>query len=141
MTLKILNQHLDLRRELAKTERLRESLRAAAEPGAQTLTGMPHAPGYKNKLGNLGPEIADLSREIEKIQVKLNEQEPEIIKFVNSILDRHIRTVFRLRFIHGLDWSEVARIVNGGNTASSVKSVCYRYLRKSCAALRRDAPS
>ena len=130
MTLKILNQHLDLRRELAKTERLRESLRTAAEPGAQVITGMPHAPNYRNKIGDLAAEIADLSREIDKLRAKLDEQEPEIIQFIASVSDGHIRTVFRLRFLRGMGWGEIAETVNGGNTAESVRAIVKRNIKK-----------
>ena len=134
MTLEILNQYRDMLRELAKTERLRESLRTAAEPGAQVITGMPHAPNYQNKIGDLAAEIADLSREIDKLREKLDKQEPEIIQFIASISDGHIRTVFRLRFLRGMGWGEIAETVNGGNTAMSVRQSVYRHL-KSCNAM------
>ena len=50
MTLERLNRYARLRRELEAAENLKAVMETAAEPGAQVLTGMPHAPGYKNKL-------------------------------------------------------------------------------------------
>ena len=130
MTLHDLNQHAELRRQLAKTERLRESLRSAAEPGAQAITGMPHAPGYQNKLGDLAAEIADLSNEIELLQERIREQEAEIAGFINSIWDVQTRTIFRLRFLRGMGWGDIARAVGGGNTAESVRGIVKRYARR-----------
>ena len=130
MTLQQLNQHAELRRQLAKAERLRESLRAAAEPGAQVLTGMPHAPGYQNKLCDLAAEIADLSNEIARLRAYIREREPEIADFINSIWDGQTRTIFRLRFLRGMGWGDIARAIGGGNTASSVRIICHRYLKK-----------
>ena len=130
MTLHDLNQHAELRRQLAKTERLRESLRSAAEPGAQVLTGMPHAPGYQNKLGDLAAEIADLSNEIARLRAYIREREPEIADFINSIWDGQTRTIFRLRFLRGMGWGDIARAAGGGNTAGSVRIICHRYLKK-----------
>ena len=130
MTLQELNQHARLRRELAKAQQIRESLRTAAEPGAQAITGMPHAPGYRDKLGDLAAEIADISNEIERLQERIREQEPEISDFINSIWDGQTRMIFRLRFLRGMGWADIARAVGGGNTAGSVKSVYYRYTKK-----------
>lgn len=130
MTLQDLNQHAQLRRELAKAERLRENLRTAAEPGAQALTGLPHVPGWRDKLGDLAAEIADVSGEIERLRARIREQEPDISAFIHSIWDGQTRTIFHLRFLRGLGWGDIARAVGGGNTAGSVRIICHRYLKK-----------
>ena len=130
MTQEQLNQHVRLRRELAKALQLRESLRTAAEPGAQVITGLPHAPGYRDTLGNLVAEIDDASKEIDRLRECIHCQEAEISAFINSIWDVQTRTIFRLRFLRGMGWGEVARAVGGKNTASSVKNICYRYMKK-----------
>ena len=36
--------------------------------------------------------------------------------------------VFRLRFVHCMAWSQVAKTLGGRNTANSVKLICHRYL-------------
>ena len=132
MTLHELNEHYRLLQELAKAVRLRDSLRAAAEPGAQVLTGQPHAPGYQNKLGNLAAEIADVSRDIDKLNTRISVQEKAISAFVQAIGDPLARTVFTLRFLRGMAWGEVAAVVGGGNTPAAVSNICYRYMGKSC---------
>lgn len=131
MTLEYLNQHLELRRRLAKAENLLAALRTAAEPSAQVITGMPHAPGYRNKLGDLAAEIADVSAEIEHTREIIRKQEPEIMSFISAIPDGYTRTVFRLRFLYGMGWRRTAATVDGGNTAMSIRQSVYRYL-KSC---------
>ena len=83
MTVRELNQHAELRRQLAKAERLKAALEVAAEPGAQVLSGLPHAPGYGDKLGDLAAEIADMSAEIERLRKAIRLQEPEISAFIN----------------------------------------------------------
>ena len=137
MTLRELNQYADMIRKRKDAEALRETLRTAAEPGAQALTGMPRAPGYKNKLGDLIPEIDAVSRRIEELENQIRNQETKITEYIRSIPDPNTATIFRLRFLRGLDWGEVAETVNGGNTAASVKAICYRHIRKSCHAMSR----
>ena len=59
MTLTELNQHLELLKTLSATKEMLQSLRDAAYPGAAVITGMPHTPGVKDKVGDLASEIAD----------------------------------------------------------------------------------
>ena len=129
MTLEELNQHLALREKLDKAYELLVSLRAAANPGAAKLTGMPHAPGVKDKVGDLAIEIADLTARIEFLTAEIEAQEPPIKAFVSGIEDDQTRMVFRLRFLRGLSWKEVSQILGRFTTEKSVSEVCYKYLR------------
>ena len=132
MTKRELNEHIALRKELARVQTMRASLRIAAEPGAQVLTGTPHAPGYADKLGNLAAEIADVTAELERIQAAVRRQEPEVTAFINQIQDNQTRIIFRLRVLHAMSWSAIARAVGGKNTAHGIKNAYYRGLRKWC---------
>lgn len=140
MTLERLNRHARLRRELEKAEDLKASLEEAVDLKAQVLTGMPHAPGYQNKLGILIPMMMDgvaaASTEIENLQTEIAKDEPQILAFIDAIPDVQTRIIFRLRFLGNLPWDVIPLIVKG-NTEGSVKAICYRYL-KSCHALSRD---
>ena len=52
-----------------------QSLRDAACPGAAALTGMPHTPGIKDKVGDLAAEIVDMdAARIDKVLVKINKE-------------------------------------------------------------------
>lgn len=128
MTLQRLNEHFELRIRLAKAQEMLESLRAAAGPGAAVLTGMPHAPGVKDKVGDLAAEIADMDARIEYLEAEIKQDEREILEYIRAIDDDQLRLIFRLRFIRCLTWGEVASVIGGRNTEDAVKSACYRYL-------------
>lgn len=138
MTLEELNRHFALREQLAKAKDMLDSLRAAACPGAQILTGMPHTSSVSDKVGDLAVEIAELETRISDLEKKCEVMQTSIVSFVESIEDNYIRTIIRLRFLCAFQWKEVAALVGGGNSAYSVKSACYRFL-KSCNALPHDA--
>ena len=129
MTLDELNRHLDLITELKKAQDMLQSLWNAAYPGGQVLTGMPHAPGVKDKIGDLAIEIADLESDIADLEARVSVSEKPVKEFISNIQDIQTKMVFRLRFCRGYQWKEVARVLGGGNTEDSVKKVCYRYLR------------
>ena len=46
--------------------------------GAQVITGMPHAPGVRDTVGDLVVEIEDVKGEIERLGVEMNRAEREI---------------------------------------------------------------
>lgn len=48
--------------------------------------------------------------------------------YINAIEDPFIRIFFRLRFLHGLSWKEVAAVVGVGKTGAVVRDTCLRYL-------------
>ena len=139
MTLDELNQHLDLITELAKANEMLQSLWNAAYPGAQILTGMPHTPGVKDKIGDLASEIADLETEIEQLKKDIDLSAGKVTAFIAEIPDVQTRMIFRIRFCRGLAWKEVAKVLGGGNSEASVKSLCYRYLETCNAVMRGDA--
>ncbi|MBQ9347583.1 MAG: hypothetical protein IJT94_09640 [Oscillibacter sp.] len=142
MTLERLNQHARLRLDLERAENLKASLEEAIDLKAQVLTGMPHAPGCQNKLGNLIPVVMDgvaaASAEIERLKGDIARDEPQILDFIDSIPDAQTRTIFRLRFLGSLPWNVIPLIVKG-NTEDSVKAICYRYLKSCHAVSRADA--
>lgn len=128
MTLQELSQYFKLRERLARDEEMLESLRAAACPGAQVLTGMPHASGVKDKVGDLAVEIADMEERIRFLKAEIKREENKVTAFIASIENDQTRLIFRLRFVRCLTWGEVAAVIGGRNTEEGVKSICYRYL-------------
>lgn len=143
MTLEELNRHFALRERLAKTKDMLDALRATAFPGAQVLTGMPHASTVSDKVGDLAVEIADLETSVSDLEKKCEASQTSIVSFVESIENNYVRTIIRLRFLYALQWKEVAALVGDRSSAHSVKSACYRYL-KDCNTMphgnRDDAP-
>lgn len=129
MTLSELNQLFDAITERKKSEQIRKTLLAAAHPGAQSFDGMPHAPGVKDKVGNLGVELAYIDEEIKSIDRVINKLKPPVEEFISEIADIQLRMSFRYRYLHGMEWKEVAGMLGGRNTEDGVKSAVYRFLR------------
>lgn len=128
MTLEDLNSHYALIVELKKAQDMLQSLWSAAYPGGKGITGMPHTPGVKDKVGDLAADIADLETDIEAMQQAVKESEAKVSAYVSGIQDVQIRMIFRLRFCRGYKWKEVAQLLGGGNSEDSVKRAAYRYL-------------
>lgn len=130
MTLQELTRHFRLREQLIQNSETLNALYAAAYPAAQKISDIPHGNGIANKVCDLAIEIADIKAQIAQLQDEIGKQEPAIASFIDGIGDARLRTIFRLRFLRGLTWQDVATAIGGGNTEAGVKSVCYRYLSK-----------
>lgn len=139
MTLKELSRYYRLHVQLERNQEMLQSLESAAHPGAQKLTGMPHAVGISDKVGDLAIEIADLKDRIQRLQSELEREEAKLNRFISMIENDQTRMIFRLRFLRCLTWGEVAAVVGGRNTENSVKSICYRYLGSCSGVTRGDA--
>lgn len=123
-----LNQHLALRQQLQRDREILASLETRAVPGAQVLTGMPHAPGVVAKVEIFAVEIADFRERIRALEDEIREQQKAVEAFIDGIEPDWVRLIFRLRFIHALQWKEVAYMLGGDNTEERVKRLCYRYM-------------
>ena len=91
-------------------------------------------PFIHDKVGDLGAELGDIDSHLAMLRQQVKQSEAEIMPFIQSIEDSQCRLIFRLRFIHGLSWGEVADFIGGRNTEQSVKMICYRFL-ESCDAM------
>ena len=78
-----------------------QSLRDAACPGAAALTGMPHTPGIKDKVGDLAAEIVDMDARVGFLEEEVKASEGQIMPFIQGIDDDQTRLIFRLRFLRG----------------------------------------
>ena len=128
MTLQELSKYYKLHERLERNREMLSSLYAAAGPGAQVITGMPHAPGVSDKVGDLAAELWDLQSKIDYLEQRCAEEKKKLEKYIGGIKDDQTRMIFRLRFIHCMTWPQVAETIGGRNTANSVKLICYRYL-------------
>lgn len=139
MTLEELNEYFRLLGRLNKARELLASLEASAAPKSPQPDGMPHAPGYSDRIGSLAAEITDTREKVSELEDEVRWEGVDVARFIDSIPDYQARLIFRLRFLRGLSWGEVAAIIGGGNTENSVKCICYRYLHKENLQ-RSDAP-
>lgn len=130
MTLQELSKYYCLNQLLERDREMLSSLYAAAGPGAQALTGMPHASGVTDKVGGLSVEIAELKKHIAKLEEECWQELKKLERFIGQIEDDRTRTIFRLRFIRCMSWIQVADTIGGRNTEEGVKKFCYRKLRE-----------
>ena len=128
MTLHELSIYYKKHERLEQNRRMLSSLYAAAGLGAQEITGMPHAPGVSDQVSSLVIEIEDLKKRISHLESECEREKRILERYIDTIEDDQTRMVFRLRFVHCMAWSQVAKALGGRNTANSVKLICHRYL-------------
>ncbi len=121
MTLGELNEYFRLLDQLSRVRELLLSLEGSTAPGSPVLNGLPGAPGYGDSIGKLAAEIADMRTRVESLEGEVRQKQREIESYVTGISDDQTRLIFRLRFLRGLSWGEVAAIIGGGNTEGGVK--------------------
>ena len=129
MTLEELNALFDLRAELEELTEIRRSLMDAATKTTTKLTGMPHGSGVTDKIGGLASEIADVDRQIERVNTEIAEKEAVVSAWIDTIPKAKVQLVFRLRFLRGLQWKEIAGVVGTYAIESIVKHTVYQFLR------------
>ena len=129
MTLEELNALFDLRAELEELTEIRRSLMDAATKTTTKLTGMPHGSGVTDKIGGLASEIADFDRQIERVNTEIAEKEAVVSAWIDTIPKAKVQLVFRLQFLRGLQWKEIAGVVGTYATESIVKHTVYQFLR------------
>ena len=130
MTLQELNQHFALLEQLRELQERLEYFQSKATAITSRLTGMPRGNGITDKVGTFAAEIADMTAEIQQLEVRIQANKQSVIAFIETIPDCNIRLILRLRFIHGLPWKEVADLSGQWSTEDSVRGACYRYLGK-----------
>ncbi len=129
-TLQELSKYYNLLQRIYRAEDILAGPQSAVCPGAQKLTGMPAAPGVKDKLGDFTAEIVDMQQLIEELKQAAEQERAKVEAYINSIDDEQTRLIFRLRFLHCLTWQEVAEIIGRRNTAAGVRMICKRHLAK-----------
>lgn len=130
LTLQQLNQHFGLIEERERLREILESLKASAEPKAQRFAGMPHGTDAQDITGNLAAAIVDFEEQIRQLDKEIEQEEAAIRHFIRGIDDVRTRTVFRLRYLCGMTWKEVAAYHGKWSTENKVQKLCYRYLDK-----------
>ena len=121
MTLQELSKYYDIQMTLEKDREALERLR---------LTGMPHTPGVRDKVGDLAVELADMDERIRWLEELAAQEKPKVEAYCKSIVDARMYLVFRLRFIRCYSWAEVAGVLGKGYTEDGVSRMAYNYLNK-----------
>ena len=128
MTLSDLNLHLDMVTQLANARDRLQSMRESVMR-AQTYDAMPHGTGASDKVGKLAILIVEQEEEVARYEKIVERSEIGVKEYIDTIQDNRTKLIFKLRFVCGFSWAEVADVIGGRNTEEAVKSVCYRYLQ------------
>lgn len=127
MTIERLNEHRTFVLLLQESKTILASMQAQILK-AMDYDGLPHVAEPSRTTENLSilldAQIADVNR----LEAIVAESEREIKAFVDSIPDNRTRVIFNLRFVCGMKWDSVAKMIGGGNASSTMRSVCTRYL-------------
>ena len=131
MTLKELSQLYHLKNEIEydreRLARLRARRGVASSP---KLNGLPSSAGSgQSAVENLALEIADLEAIVDSKITQCVHEQSRLERYIASIPDSRTRMIMSFRFVDGFSWGKVAYKVGGGNSASSVKMTCYRYIK------------
>lgn len=129
MTLEELNAFFALQTELERLHRLRAELMAAATRKTTRTDGMPHANGISDKTGTFAAELADLDADIDRLTARISAEAVMVESWISTVREPEIRLIFRLRYLRGLMWKEIAGILGINYSYESVRALAYRYLR------------
>lgn len=130
MTLQELSKYYDIQMTLGKDREALEGLRRRITPASPQLTGMPHTPGVRDKVGDLAVELADMDERIRWLEERAAEEKPKVEAYCKSIMGARMYLVFRLRFVRCYSWAEVAGVLGKGYTEDGVSRMAYNYLAK-----------
>lgn len=130
MTLQELSKYYDIQMTLEKDREALERLRQRITPASPQLTGMPHTPGVRDKVGDLAVELADMDERIRWLEELAAQEKPKVEAYCKSIVYARMYLVFRLRFIRCYSWAEVAGVLGKGYTEDGVSRMAYNYLNK-----------
>lgn len=129
MTIERLKQLNSLKKEIRDLEKRLNDIEALATGTIQTITGVPFAGGMPDKT-SLAAEIADIRALLQEKRVETLQEFQQLMDYISSVQDSHIRRILTYRFVDGNSWTKVAMRMGGGNTENNVKKACYRYLRR-----------
>ena len=128
MTLNDLSLHYQLVTELNNARDRLSAMNSFLK--AQSLDGMPRSSGESRKVEQLSILISQQSDEVARMERVVSRSEKPVREFIEAIQDNLVRQVCSLHFLAGYEWPAVAAIIGGRNTTESVKSACYRYMRR-----------
>ena len=127
MTLQDLNGHLDMVVQLQDAKEALNNLEAKIL-GAQQFDGMPHSQDASRKTEQLAALLEIQREDVRRLERIVTRSEVEVKSYIDTIADSRTRLIFRLRFLCGCKWEDVAELIGGRNTVKTVSMACYRYL-------------
>ena len=130
MNINELNNLRYIDKEIKLLQERIEELETEAARMTPILTGLPGKGSGGDRIGAVVEQIIEEKEKLEAALQNRQEERRKAMRFINSIDDSQLRTIFILRFVYGKSWNEVADYIGGGNTEKSVWVRAYRYLKK-----------
>ena len=130
MNINQLNNLRYIEKEIKLLQERIEELETEAARVTPILTGLPGKGSGGDRIGAVVEQLVEEKEKLEAALQKRQEERRKAMRFINSIADSQLRTIFVLRFIAGKSWNEVADYIGGGNTEQSVCMRVFRYLKK-----------
>lgn len=128
MTMEQLTELSELHNQIYELEESLQTLRSKTHPAASRVTGMPHGSGISDRTAILAVEIAEMEQEIADLREQLEAKKAVAAAFIKTIPNIETRTIFRLRFLHGMLWKEVGHLI--GKTDAAARARCYNYMKQ-----------
>lgn len=129
MTAKELSQLKYIRQEVQQLQDEIASIEAAAEPGAQKITGMPSSGGCGDKIGDCASAAEDLKMLLQRRKADCERERLRLETYIAGVQDSQMRMILRLRYVNDLTWVAIAIEIGGNNTADGVRMMHNRFLR------------
>ena len=70
MTVQELSRYLTLRKQIDEDKEIYENMCQKMGPASPSLSGMPHTPGVRDKVGDLAADLADLDAGIKELEAE-----------------------------------------------------------------------
>lgn len=130
MNINELNNLRYIEKEITLLQERIEELETEAARMTPILTGLPGKGSGGDRIGAVVEQLVEEKEKLEAALQNRQEERRKAMRFINSIADSQLRTIFILRFVAGKSWNEVADYIGGGNTEQSVCMRVFRYLKK-----------
>lgn len=125
-----LNELRHLKKEIRyQIERVRR-LEEKATSMTQIIGGIPACKGITDRVAEYAPQIAHLKTLIQNNIRWCLHLQYKIESFIESIEESEIRQIFRLRYLEGKTWKQIAFAMTGAGDGSTQYKQHKEYLRK-----------
>ena len=125
-----LNELRHLKKEIRyQIERVRR-LEEKATSITQIIGGIPACKGITDRVAEYAPQIAHLKTLIQNNIKWCLHHQYKIEVFIESIEESEIRQIFRLRYLEGKTWKQIAFAMTGAGDGSTQYKQHKEYLRK-----------
>ncbi|MBQ9428602.1 MAG: hypothetical protein IJU41_03550 [Clostridia bacterium] len=127
MTIRELSRLYYIRKEIDALLSVRAELLSRASAVTQTLSGLPRAPGRRDKVGDGAAALADLDHDLARLLEDYRAEARRLVDFIAACPDPHVRLCMELRFLRGYRWHRVAAVIGGGNSPEGCIMAVRRY--------------